>query len=121
MSAPQSSHARGLLLTAIGGMALTIDIPLIKLSGGDAWSVLLLRSGATFTAALCIRAVWRARRAIPDGAAVYRPSRPRAGRRTDSISRRPSRKAATPKPRPGTIRDQSKLASSTALPGARGS
>ena len=59
MPAPQSSHARGLLLTAIGGMALTIDIPLIKLSGGDAWSV-LLRSGATFTAALCIRAVWRA-------------------------------------------------------------
>lgn len=60
MRAPQSSHARGLLLTAIGGLALTVDIPLIKLSGGDVWSVLAVRSGTTFIAALCIWAVWRA-------------------------------------------------------------
>lgn len=68
MSAPQSSHVRGLVLTAIGGMTLTVDIPLLKLAGGDAWSVLLLRSGATLTAALCIRAVWRA--IAPDAPAL---------------------------------------------------
>lgn len=60
MPATQSNHAKGLLLTAIGGLALTADIPLIKLSGGDVWSVLLLRSGTTFVAALCIWAIWRA-------------------------------------------------------------
>ncbi len=60
MPATQSNHARGLLLTAIGGLALTADIPLIKLSGGDVWSVLMLRAGTTFVAALCIWAVWRA-------------------------------------------------------------
>lgn len=60
MPATQSNHARGLLLTAIGGLALTADIPLIKLSGGDVWSVLMLRAGTTFVAALLIWAVWRA-------------------------------------------------------------
>lgn len=60
MSAPHSSHARGLLLTAIGGLTLSADIPLIKLSGGDAWTVLMLRSGMTFITALCIWTVWRA-------------------------------------------------------------
>jgi len=60
MSAPHSSHARGLLLTAIGGLTLTVDIPLIKLSGGDAWTVLMLRSATTFITALCVWVVWRA-------------------------------------------------------------
>ena len=59
MSAPPSDHSKGLLLTAIGGMTLTVDIPLIKLAGGDAWSILLLRSGTTFVAALLIWLVWR--------------------------------------------------------------
>ncbi|MDP3895724.1 MAG: DMT family transporter, partial [Mesorhizobium sp.] len=49
-----------LLITAIGGLALTVDIPLIRLSGGDAWSILLLRSTVTFAAAILIWAVWRA-------------------------------------------------------------
>jgi drug/metabolite transporter (DMT)-like permease len=52
-------HARGLLLTAIGGMALTADIPLIRLADGEAWSILMLRSGITFIAALIIWAIWR--------------------------------------------------------------
>ena len=59
MTAPHSTHARGLTITAIGGLALTVDIPLIKLSGGDAWSVLMLRSAATFVVALCVWSVWR--------------------------------------------------------------
>lgn len=53
-----SDHSKGLLLTAIGGLALTIDIPLIKLANGDVWTILLLRGTATLTAALIAWAVW---------------------------------------------------------------
>lgn len=60
MAAAETNHARGLLLTAIGGLALTVDIPLIKLAAGDAWSILLVRSVATFFAALLVWLVWRA-------------------------------------------------------------
>lgn len=59
MHSRQSNHAKGLLITGIGGLALTVDIPLIKLSSGEAWSVLMARSGTTFLAALIIWAVWR--------------------------------------------------------------
>jgi drug/metabolite transporter (DMT)-like permease len=52
-------HARGLLITAIGGMTLTVDIPLIRLADGEPWSILLMRTGTTFLAALVIWAVWR--------------------------------------------------------------
>jgi drug/metabolite transporter (DMT)-like permease len=55
----RTDHARGLLITAIGGLALTADIPLIRLADGEPWSILLLRTGATFLAALVIWAVWR--------------------------------------------------------------
>jgi drug/metabolite transporter (DMT)-like permease len=55
----QSDHSKGLLLTAIGGLVLTVDIPLIRLSHGEAWSILMLRAGTTFLAALVIWAVWR--------------------------------------------------------------
>lgn len=54
-----SDHSKGLLFTAIGGLALTVDIPLIRLSNGDAWSILMLRTGTTFLAALIMWAVWR--------------------------------------------------------------
>jgi drug/metabolite transporter (DMT)-like permease len=47
-----ADHRKGLLITAFGGMMLTIDIPLIKLSGGEAWSVVAARGGMTFFAAL---------------------------------------------------------------------
>lgn len=59
MSATETNHAKGLLLTAVGGMALTVDIPLIRLANGDAWSILLMRSGTTFAAALLIWLAWR--------------------------------------------------------------
>ena len=52
-------HAKGLLLTAIGGLALTVDIPLIRLAKGEPWSILMVRTGATFFAALVIWAIWR--------------------------------------------------------------
>ncbi len=59
MPATHTDHVKGLLITGIGGLALTVDIPLLKLANGEAWSVLLLRTGVTFLAALVIWAVWR--------------------------------------------------------------
>ena len=59
MSAPSSEYAKGLALTAFGGLVLTVDIPLIRLAEGSPWSVLMLRTGTTFLAALVIWAVWR--------------------------------------------------------------
>jgi drug/metabolite transporter (DMT)-like permease len=40
-------------------MALTLDIPLIKLAGGDVWSVLMLRCAATFVATLAGWLIWK--------------------------------------------------------------
>ncbi|TIP40233.1 MAG: EamA/RhaT family transporter, partial [Mesorhizobium sp.] len=54
-----NAHTRGLLLTALGGVTLTVDIPLIRLAHGEAWSILLLRTGSMFTAALVIWVIWR--------------------------------------------------------------
>lgn len=59
LSASENNHAKGLLITAIGGLALTVDIPLIRLANGDAWSILMLRSGMTFVSAILIWIVWR--------------------------------------------------------------
>ena len=59
MPAVETNHAKGLLITAIGGLVLTVDIPLIRLAGGDAWSILMLRTGTTLLAALVIWTVWR--------------------------------------------------------------
>lgn len=59
MTSSPNNHARGLAITAIGGLALTIDIPLIRLSDGDPWSILMLRSGTTFAAAMIIWLLWR--------------------------------------------------------------
>lgn len=56
---PHDAHTRGLLLTAIGGLTLTVDIPLIRLAHGEAWTILLLRTGTTFVAGLIMWAVWR--------------------------------------------------------------
>lgn len=55
----QTDHARGLALTAVGGMALTFDIPLVKLASGADWSVLMVRSGVTLLATFIIWATWR--------------------------------------------------------------
>lgn len=52
-------HTKGLLVTAIGGLVLTVDIPLIRLADGEAWSILMLRSGTTFAAAILIWTLWR--------------------------------------------------------------
>lgn len=54
-----NDHQKGLLITAIGGLALTFDIPLIRLADGGAWTILLLRTGTTLFATLIIWVVWR--------------------------------------------------------------
>lgn len=56
------THLKGLLLTAVGGLTLTVDIPLIRLANGDHWTILLLRSSTTLVATLLIWFAWRALR-----------------------------------------------------------
>ncbi|PRD45953.1 EamA/RhaT family transporter [Phyllobacterium phragmitis] len=58
MPAPQLDHRKGLIITGIGGLFLTFDIPLIKLADGNSWSILMVRSITTFTAALVIWGIW---------------------------------------------------------------
>ena len=60
MHSADTNHRKGLLITAIGGLALTVDIPLIRLAEGDPWPILMLRTGTTFLAAIVIWAMWRA-------------------------------------------------------------
>lgn len=52
-------HAKGLALTGFGGFILSFDIPLIRLADGDAWTMLMLRSGASFAAGVLVWLVWR--------------------------------------------------------------
>ena len=59
MTPTPNPPAKGLLITAIGGLTLTADIPLIRLADGAPWSILMMRTGTTFLAALVIWAVWR--------------------------------------------------------------
>lgn len=47
-----ADHRKGLMITALGGLILTIDIPLLRLSESDAWSALAVRSALTFLAAV---------------------------------------------------------------------
>jgi drug/metabolite transporter (DMT)-like permease len=58
MSQLQLDHRKGLLITGIGGLVLSADIPLLRLGQGETWSTLLLRSVTTFICALIIWAVW---------------------------------------------------------------
>lgn len=39
-----ANHQKGLLLTGLGGLMLSFDIPLIRLAEGDPWSILAVRS-----------------------------------------------------------------------------
>lgn len=59
LNSAERDYRKGLLITAIGGMAITVDIPLIRLAQGEPWSVLALRTGTTLVA-IVIWAIWRA-------------------------------------------------------------
>ncbi|MDI7861037.1 DMT family transporter [Rhizobiaceae bacterium n13] len=47
-------HQKGIALTTVGGLALSWDIPLIRLSNGDVWSTLAVRSITTFAVAILV-------------------------------------------------------------------
>ena len=47
-------HQKGLAITFAGGLALSFDVPLVRLSGGSAWQVIALRSLMTVAAALLL-------------------------------------------------------------------
>ncbi|RDJ13708.1 DMT family transporter [Rhizobium grahamii] len=49
-----SDHRKGLLLTTIGGLALSMDIPLVRLAHGDMWSILGARSITTVAVTLVV-------------------------------------------------------------------
>lgn len=54
-----TDHQKGLLITAIGGLTLTVDIPLIRLADGTPWTIMMLRTATTLLAGLVVWAVWR--------------------------------------------------------------
>lgn len=63
-------YQKGLLITCFGGLVLTIDIPMIRLGGGDVWSTQITRSSLSFTAAIVcwiVISLWRGKpmRLIP--------------------------------------------------------
>lgn len=59
LPAPLSGHRKGLVLTAIGGTALSMDIPLMRLANGDMWSIIGTRSITTVFVTLLIVLVIR--------------------------------------------------------------
>ncbi len=59
MSAHLIERRKGLLFAALGGMALSVDIPLVRLTNGDLWSVQLLRSIIVICVTLMIYGVVR--------------------------------------------------------------
>jgi len=53
-------HLKGLILCAIGGLAITADIPLVKLASGDPWPILLVRCTMTLVVGMAGWLIWRA-------------------------------------------------------------
>lgn len=51
-SSDAARHRRGLVITGLGGLALSFDIPLIRSANGEVWSLLALRSLSTFAVAI---------------------------------------------------------------------
>ncbi|MDR6815020.1 drug/metabolite transporter (DMT)-like permease [Neorhizobium sp. 2083] len=49
-----NDHTKGLVLTSIGGLALSFDVPLVRLGQGEMWSTVAVRSTATFAAAILL-------------------------------------------------------------------
>ena len=54
-----SPHMKGVLLTFCGGLALSFDIPVVRLADGDVWSVLAVRSILVVAVTLIVVAVLR--------------------------------------------------------------
>ncbi len=55
----EKNYAAGLPLALFGGLILTLDIPLIRLGDGSAWSVMLLRSACVFVSGVAAWWIYR--------------------------------------------------------------
>jgi drug/metabolite transporter (DMT)-like permease len=47
-----SAHTKGVIITFLGGLALSFDIPVLRLADGNVWSVLFMRSILTVVVAI---------------------------------------------------------------------
>lgn len=47
-----SAHTKGVIITFLGGLALSFDIPILRLADGNVWSILFMRSILTVGVAL---------------------------------------------------------------------
>ena len=55
-----SPHMKGVIITFLGGLALSFDIPILRLADGNVWSILFMRSILTVCVALAALLVFRA-------------------------------------------------------------
>jgi drug/metabolite transporter (DMT)-like permease len=67
-----SNHRKGLLLATVGGLALSFDVPLVRLGGGELWQTLAMRSLSTFILGLI---VWLVTYRIHPGNPALRPGK----------------------------------------------
>jgi drug/metabolite transporter (DMT)-like permease len=58
-----NDHRKGVVLTTIGGLALSFDVPLVRLGQGELWSTIGLRSATTFVVAVVLWLLMRRFRA----------------------------------------------------------
>jgi drug/metabolite transporter (DMT)-like permease len=54
-----SAHTKGVIITFLGGLALSFDIPVLRLADGNVWTMLFLRSILTVAVALVVLVVVR--------------------------------------------------------------
>ena len=54
-----SPHMKGVIITFLGGLALSFDIPILRLADGNVWSALFARSALTVSVALMTLGVLR--------------------------------------------------------------
>lgn len=47
-----SAHTKGVIITFLGGLALSFDIPILRLADGEVWSILFMRSILTVVVAI---------------------------------------------------------------------
>lgn len=58
-----SAHTKGVIITFLGGLALSFDIPVLRLADGNVWTMLFLRSILTVAVALVVLIAFRLIRA----------------------------------------------------------
>jgi drug/metabolite transporter (DMT)-like permease len=54
-----SAHTKGVIITFLGGLALSFDIPILRLADGNVWSILFMRSILTVVVALAALLAFR--------------------------------------------------------------